>query len=172
MWFPDGALNLWNLSYDTWTAVWLWISNGRSLFELQMWTIVVHMVWFWSLNAFLIWADFKQPKWIMKYKVQPSANVPLDRTRFWKAVRRVLENQLIWMTLFGLAVYPLMVWRGINHLLPLPSFLTVIRDFAGYAVIEEIGFYYSHRLMHNKYFYKIIHKIHRKYHLRAYKYMP
>lgn len=45
----------------------------------------------------------------------------------------------------------------------LPSFSKVMFDLVICLLCQEIGFYYSHRLLHSKMLYKRLHKLHHKY---------
>jgi methylsterol monooxygenase len=43
--------------------------------------------------------------------------------------------------------YPLIKWRGLPPVRELPAFHWVLVELAILALIEEIGFYYSHRYL-------------------------
>lgn len=105
---------------------------------------VVHMVLFWAQSSIFAAIDLLQPACLMAYKVQ-DANMPLDRARFWNAVRRVLFNQVVVNTLLAMAVFPLFRWRGTSFDLPLPTFHRMLGELVVFVLAEEVGFYYSHR---------------------------
>jgi len=59
--------------------------------------------------------------------------------------------------------HPLARWRGMSMTIPLPTFEQFLLEMAGALVVEEILFYYSHRLLHSKMFYGPIHKMHHEW---------
>lgn len=69
-------------------------------------------------------------------------------------------NQLFTTPLI-ICMYYFDKWRGLElKNTPFPNLYTLITHLLAYLIIVEIGFYYSHRLLHNPYFYKRIHKKH------------
>lgn len=48
--------------------------------------------------------------------------------------------------LFNLVTWPMMEWRGCEVGYNLPSFATTVWHLFCYIVVEEVGFYYGHRL--------------------------
>lgn len=69
----------------------------------------------------------------------------VDRQKLKKAVKIVLFNGFVVsfpMTLFG---FYLMKWRGCIVSGEMPSFAWVLLELTVFSLVEEIGFYYSHR---------------------------
>lgn len=64
-----------------------------------------------------------------------------------KVVHQVLINQTLVGIPFGIMAYYLMVWRGYNSGVTLPTFQWVLLELIFCVLIEEAGFYYSHRLV-------------------------
>ena len=67
--------------------------------------------------------------------------------RYKNALKLIAFNLFFVGPLFNLVSYPLIVWRGIECGYELPSFLTTIWHLFCFAAVEEIGFYYFHRLV-------------------------
>eukprot|EP00118_Oscarella_pearsei_P016736 m.161921 g.161921 ORF g.161921 m.161921 type:complete len:252 (+) comp38825_c0_seq2:601-1356(+) len=92
------------------------------------------------------------------------ASLQVDGRRLYKVVGLVLFNQSVVGGLTMLAAYPLMIWRGCQfHGDDLPTFYRFVCEAVAFIFIEEIGFYYTHRLFHVPYFYKRFHKIHHEW---------
>ncbi|KAF9182738.1 Chromosome 5 4 [Haplosporangium sp. Z 11] len=125
-------------------------------------TFIVSEVGFWFWVSLLAVLDlYKFPKSFWRYKIQP-LKVP---TWDWytKALWVVLQNQFLVGVPTGLLLYKLMEWRGNPIGMELPTVMDLAKESIGFLIIEEIGFYYGHRLLHHPRLYKKIHKQHHLY---------
>ncbi|RUP10412.1 LOW QUALITY PROTEIN: hypothetical protein BC936DRAFT_140024 [Jimgerdemannia flammicorona] len=101
------------------------------------------------------------PQWITKRKIQPAKTPSLEW--YAKAAKSVLFNQIVVSAAWGAVFYKLAGWRGMQCDAPLPSVAIMVRDFLVFVVVEEIGFYYGHRLLHHSAIYKYVHKMHHEF---------
>ena len=68
----------------------------------------------------------------------------VDRKRLMKTLMVVVCNELLFIP-FLWAMYYVMKWRGCTFKDELPTFQWFLIEFVVYLLIEEVGFYYSHR---------------------------
>ncbi|XP_037812553.1 fatty acid hydroxylase domain-containing protein 2-like [Lucilia sericata] len=118
-------------------------------------TLVV-LVFYWSYATVFTFIDItNKPCWIYKYKIQPGQNEPVDKRKLWKAIKQILFNQLV-VTFLGLQIGNLLCfqYKTIDSIRQLPSMKTFLIDLALMAVLQEIIFYYGHRLLHHRLIYK------------------
>ncbi|CAJ0602675.1 unnamed protein product [Cylicocyclus nassatus] len=113
---------------------------------------------FYLFNLFFVFIDAFEPEWSRKFKIQENKKATISK--YVESVKQVLFNQLI---VGGLTVavfhYPMKL-AGVSFGKNLPSSQTVLLQILFCIVIEEIGFYYTHRLFHHPKLYKHIHKKH------------
>lgn len=79
----------------------------------------------------------------MKYKIQEDKFA--SKEKLLKAVRVVLRNQFVGF-LVSIPFYYVVTKRGmVYEAEELPSFMWFMLELCVYILIEEIGFYYTHR---------------------------
>ena len=77
------------------------------------------------------------------------------------AWRELHINHILAVPLFmAVVLYPLFVWRGGMVDASMPSLVEVLRDIVVCILANETIFYFSHRLLHNKKLFRLIHRKH------------
>jgi len=142
--------------------MWTYLRSNFSEFNLYVFGLFsLHLTLFWSFNACLLYADFHNPKKWLQFKIQDGTNRPLDSKKVRHILRVVVFNQLLVLLLLYLSYFIIDLSRFFAPSLPGP--IESMFHFAGFLLIEEIMFYYSHRLLHTKYLYGAIHKKHHEW---------
>ncbi|XP_074865870.1 fatty acid hydroxylase domain-containing protein 2 isoform X2 [Carettochelys insculpta] len=157
----------WGASGDFWQAQWekvyqLLGGNEWAIFLLG--TALIPGVVFWSFNGFLMVADVTgKPSFITRYRIQLGKNDPVDTAKLQQAVCTVLFNQVFLSLPMAILMLPLMKWQGQPCSKELPTFHWFLLELSFSILLEEILFYYSHRLVHHPLLYKRIHKKHHEW---------
>jgi methylsterol monooxygenase len=155
----------WGASGDLWQLLWdrifdLFGGDPRSMGTTGTSIVTIGSYWIYNL-LFIIFDLGFGPQWVKRYKVQDTEK--LDPKRMLKALPRILFNQLVMGTLMIVIGYQLSKWRGCSFERELPTFNRVIVELLICVVVEELLFYYSHRLLHHPRIYKHVHKIHHEW---------
>ncbi|TNN39168.1 Fatty acid hydroxylase domain-containing protein 2 [Liparis tanakae] len=119
---------------------------------------------FWVTNALLLLVDTTgKPAFITRYRIQPDKNNPVDQAKLWHAVKTVVFNQVFISGPMVVVAYYLMTLWGDPCDPELPTFQRALLELAFFTILEEIIFYYSHRLFHRPNLYKRFHKQHHEW---------
>ncbi|XP_004696805.1 fatty acid hydroxylase domain-containing protein 2 [Echinops telfairi] len=157
----------WGASGCFWQTQW---EKLLSTFEGKEWLLYVigatqvPNLLFWSFNVLLLVVDTTgKPSFISRYRIQIGKNEPVDPVKLRQALRAVLFNQFVISLPIVIALYPFLKWWGDPCRRELPTFHWFLLELVIFTLVEEVMFYYSHRLFHHPALYKKIHKKHHEW---------
>ncbi|XP_059622725.1 fatty acid hydroxylase domain-containing protein 2-like [Phlebotomus argentipes] len=162
------VISYWTETGEFTQSTWLKILRiiGKDGFTLWVtvpfiWTFVLY----WTVGGLYLLMDItEKPAFLRKYKIQPGTNEPMNREKLTKLLKTVLFNQFVIgfpMAFLNWHVMKERVDMNVVELFPSPA--RILLDLIVCLLLNEIGFYYSHRLLHSRLLYKIIHKKHHEW---------
>ncbi|XP_053698735.1 fatty acid hydroxylase domain-containing protein 2-like [Sabethes cyaneus] len=133
----------------------LWII-GTNAFAILVVTVVGSLFLFMDITGY--------PKAMRKFKIQPGTNEPLTWLQLKKLLKAAIPNMTI-VTVPTLTAFHLISLKTnrLPEMRMLPSVGSILYSLVVCIIATEFAFYYSHRLLHCKYLYQIIHKKHHEW---------
>lgn len=95
------------------------------------------------------------------YKIQPK--VKLSYSQIFRCYKDVMRMFILVVGPLQLLSYPSIKMIGIRFSLPLPSLYEIGAQLLVYFIVEDYTNYWIHRLLHCKWGYEKIHKVHHEY---------
>ncbi|KAL5021912.1 hypothetical protein ScPMuIL_001067 [Solemya velum] len=117
---------------------------------------------YWLVGGLFLCVDTTgRPAWFVRYKTQPEKT--LDMASLRRGFSHICLCTAFIAYPFSYFQYFMQKRQGSKMTLELPSLTTVLWQLFVCTIIEEIGFYYSHRALHSSTVYRTIHKIHHEW---------
>ncbi|XP_072986626.1 very-long-chain aldehyde decarbonylase GL1-10-like [Typha latifolia] len=142
-------------------ALWFRYSAGIPDYILYYHNILFLLVIFTLVPLPLAFLELRLPSAISPYKLQPKVRLPPGT--FLQCYKDVMWVFLLAVGPLQLVSYPTIKMIGIRTGLPLPSLGEMAAQLAVYFLIEDYGNYWIHRLLHGKWGYEKIHRIHHEF---------
>uniref|UniRef100_A0A803MQJ0 Fatty acid hydroxylase domain-containing protein n=1 Tax=Chenopodium quinoa TaxID=63459 RepID=A0A803MQJ0_CHEQI len=142
-------------------TLWFNYSANKSDFILYCHNIIFLYVVFTLIPLPLVVVELLGAAKIARYKIQPK--VRLSFAEIMSCYKAVIKLFFLVVGPLQLVSYPAYKFIGIRTGLQLPSKWEILMQLTVYLVVEDYTNYWLHRLLHSKWGYENIHKVHHEY---------
>lgn len=142
-------------------TLWFNYTANKSDYIIYCHNILFLFLIFTLVPLFYIFIELVFRDYIAAYKIQPKVNFSLYDN--FKCYFDVMRMFILVVGPLQLVSYPSIRMIGVRTSLPLPSLTEIISQLVVYFLIEDYTNYWIHRLLHCKWGYEKIHKIHHEY---------
>ncbi|XP_050915867.1 methylsterol monooxygenase 1-2 [Lathyrus oleraceus] len=142
-------------------TLWFNYSAKKSDFVLHCHTTLFLCLFYSTAPIPFALIELSGYKKLNKYKIQPS--VKSTFLEMFKCYKYVIKTFIIVVGPVQIVSYPFIKWLGIRTSLPLPSKWELFWQLLVYFLIEDYASYWIHRMLHCKWGYENIHKVHHEY---------
>lgn len=125
-------------------------------------TSIIQLIFFWTVSAIYVALPYILPKFSAKHKLQKLEKQPTpSEVRDCLAI--VSRNQIITSILHAVMIIlgggqPVYRFDAI-----LPGVAEILRDAVLAALLHDVLYYYTHRLIHHPFLYPAVHKLHHRF---------
>ncbi|KAL6550135.1 Methylsterol monooxygenase 1-2 [Orobanche minor] len=142
-------------------TLWLKYSATKSDYFLYCHNIIFLFLIFSIFPFYYLFLEHFFRKSVAPYKIQPKVKLSFsDTIRCYKSVMRMF---FLVVGPLQLISYPSIQLIGVRTSLPLPSSWEILLQLGVYFIVEDYTNYWIHRLLHCKWGYEKIHKVHHEY---------
>lgn len=148
-------------------SLWQNFVDSHSEWEIvTVYPLILMLTAYWGWGLLHLYVDIYKPKFLYQYKIQKTEKAQLKMDMLQKLFVNVILAQIFIFIPFAIMLGKIPSYFpgfGIRVDRDLPSLTEVVCDFVCYLLIEELVFYYSHRLLHHPSIYAYIHKQHHNF---------
>ncbi|KAK6947661.1 Fatty acid hydroxylase [Dillenia turbinata] len=142
-------------------TIWLNYSADKSDYLLYCHNILFLLIIFSVAPLPLVFLELRVPDSVQPFKIQPK--VKLSSSEIFRCYKSVMKMFFLIVGPLQLVSYPSIKMIGIRTSLPLPSGWEIAMQLMVYFMIEDYSNYWIHRLLHCKWGYEKIHRVHHEY---------
>ncbi|KAK4476524.1 hypothetical protein RD792_015680, partial [Penstemon davidsonii] len=142
-------------------TLWFKYSASKSDYFLYCHNTIFLFVFYTILPLPFVFIELLRSKNIDRFKIQPK--IKNSFSDMMDCYKKVLVTFVCAVGPLQIFSFPVIQMIGIRTSLPLPSGWEIFWQLLAYVLLEDYSNYWLHRLLHNKWGYENIHRVHHEY---------